>query len=100
MLIGFEHTDFSFLQLTIILYTFSPLMNSKFPWLDVCLLSRQMVSEAWARLSMDTHPDDLSVYLICVLYVEVIIFLREAAASLLSELKLYTYKLTSIIACK
>jgi hypothetical protein len=37
-----------------------------------------MVSEAWARLSMDTHPDDLSVYLICVLYVEVIIFLREA----------------------
>jgi hypothetical protein len=42
-----------------------------------------MLRESWARLfrtTTSTHPDDLPVYFICILYVEILIILRNIAA--------------------
>jgi hypothetical protein len=39
-----------------------------------------MLRESWARLfrtTTSTHPDDLPVYFLCILYVEILIILRN-----------------------
>jgi hypothetical protein len=42
-----------------------------------------MLRESWARLfrtTSSTHPDDLPVYFLCILYVEILIILRNTPA--------------------
>jgi hypothetical protein len=46
-------------------------------WLNFLCLYRHLVSDAWTRVGREeANADDMMVYLLCLTYVEMLIFLR------------------------